>query len=204
MNIEGTLCRLRAPESGDLDAMYGWENDTDVWRASGTTAPFSRHILSRLIDEQQFDIYATRQLRLVIETRPEIDVLRLGPDDCGRCNGKADDSATADNGVGACAAEAVGAVDLFEFDPQNLRAGVGILVAAPYRRQGYAADALLATERYVREVLHLHQLWCGIADDNMASLRLFRRAGYMQCGVRRHWLLTPDGWRNEILMQKIL
>ena len=68
MNIEGRICRLRALEPSDLDVMYGWENDTDVWRVSGTLAPFSRHVLSRLIDEQQFDIYATRQMRLVIES----------------------------------------------------------------------------------------------------------------------------------------
>ena len=126
MNIEGKRVTLRALEIEDLDAMYGWENDMSVWRVSGSIAPFPRNILSRLIDEQQFDIYATRQMRLVIE-----------------CN---------KDGV------AVGAVDLFEFDPQNRRAGIGVIVAPPYRRQGFAADALLCIERYAREVLHLHQL----------------------------------------------
>ena len=67
MNIEATICRLRALEPEDLELMYGWENDMQIWRVSGTVAPFSRHVLSRLIEEQQFDIYATRQMRLVIE-----------------------------------------------------------------------------------------------------------------------------------------
>lgn len=172
MNIEGTICRLRALEPEDLDLMYGWENDTEVWRVSGTVAPFSRHTLSRLIDEQRFDIYATRQLRLVIE-------------------------ATKDD-------TAVGAVDLFEFDPQNLRAGVGIIVAPPYRRRGLAADALRTLERYAVEVLRLHQLWCSVGADNKASLALFAKAGYTECGRRREWILTPDGAIDEVLMQKIL
>ena len=171
MNIEGNLCRLRALEPEDLDAMYGWENDTDSWRVSGTVAPFSRHVLSRLIDEQQFDIYATRQMRLVIESRE---------------------------------GEAVGAVDLFEFDPLNRRAGVGIIVAPPYRKQGYALDALLTLERYVREMLRMHQLWCSIGADNEASLALFKRAGYAECGRRKEWLLTQTGVIDEVLMQKIL
>ena len=85
MNIEATICRLRALEPEDLELMYGWENDMQIWRVSGTVAPFSRHVLSRLIEEQQFDIYATRQMRLVIEHD----------------------------------GQAVGAVDLFEFDPHN-------------------------------------------------------------------------------------
>lgn len=171
MNIEGNLCRLRALEPEDLDAMYGWENDTDSWRVSGTVAPFSRHVLSRLIDEQQFDIYATRQMRLVIET----------PD-----------------------GSAVGAVDMFEFDPQNLRAGVGIIVAPPYRKQGYAQDALQMLERYVRDVLRMHQLWCSVGADNEASLTLFKKAGYAECGRRKEWILTPNGAIDEVLMQKIL
>ena len=171
MNIEGNLCRLRALEPEDLDAMYGWENDTDSWRVSGTVAPFSRHVLSRLIDEQQFDIYATRQMRLVIET----------PD-----------------------GSAVGAVDMFEFDPQNLHAGVGIIVAPPYRNQGFALDALQTLERYVRDVLRMHQLWCSVGADNDASLALFRKAGYTECGRRKEWLLTSTGAIDVVLMQKIL
>ena len=171
MNIEGNLCRLRALEPEDLDAMYGWENDTDSWRVSGTVAPFSRHVLSRLIDEQQFDIYATRQMRLVIES---LD------------------------------GSAVGAVDMFEFDPQNLRAGVGIIVASPYRKQGFALAALQTLERYVRDVLRMHQLWCSVGADNEASIALFKKAGYAECGYRKEWILTPNGAIDEVLMQKIL
>ncbi|MBE6203892.1 MAG: GNAT family N-acetyltransferase [Rikenellaceae bacterium] len=172
MNIEGTVCRLRALEIEDIEAMYGWENDTEVWRVSGSVAPFSRNVLRRLIDEQQFDIYATRQMRLVIEC--------------------------------ATSGEAVGAVDLFEFDPHHRRAGVGIIVAPPYRRQGYALDALLTLERYVKEVLMLHQLWCSAGADNKASLSLFAKAGYAECGRRREWILSTDGATDEVLMQKIL
>ncbi|MBQ3212774.1 MAG: GNAT family N-acetyltransferase [Alistipes sp.] len=172
MNIEGKISTLRALEPEDLDAMYGWENDTDSWRVSGTVAPFSRHILSRLLDEQQFDIYATRQMRLVVERKS--------------------DSIT------------VGAVDMFEFDPQNLRAGVGIIIAPPYRKQGFALDALQSLERYVRDVLRMHQLWCSVGADNKASLALFQKAGYTECGRRKEWLLTSNGAIDEVLMQKIL
>lgn len=150
--------------------MYRWENDTELWRVSGTTAPFSRHLLMRLIEEQQYDIYATRQLRLVVESE----------------------------------GMAVGAVDLFEFDPQNRRAGVGVVIDAAFRRRGLATDALHATERYAREVLHLHQLWCSVTEDNVASLALFRRLGYAECGRRRDWIITPDKAFDEILLQKLL
>ena len=170
MNIEATICRLRALEPEDLELMYGWENDMQIWRVSGTVAPFSRHVLSRLIEEQLFDIYATRQMRLVIEHD----------------------------------GQAVGAVDLFEFDPHNRRAGVGIIVDSQHRAQGLGHDALKALEQYARQTLHLHQLWCSVTVDNEASLKLFRKAGYVECGLRREWILTSDGALDEILMQKIL
>ncbi len=174
MNIEGAICRLRALEPQDIDVMYGWENDTDLWRVSGTMAPFSRHSLMRFIDEQQYDIYASRQQRLIIET--DIDNQPV----------------------------VVGAIDLFDFDPQNLRAGVGIVISAEYRQAGYAKDALRTLATYVKNVLHLHQLWCGIGADNNASIRLFQGAGFVECGCRREWILTADGAIDEILMQKIL
>ena len=174
MNIEGAICRLRALEPQDIDVMYGWENDTDLWRVSGTMAPFSRHSLMRFIEEQQYDIYASRQQRFVIE----VDV-----------DGEA---------------KAVGAIDLFDFDPQNLRAGVGIVISAEYRKLGYAKDALCTLATYAKDVLRMHQLWCSIGADNDASIRLFQGAGFVECGCRREWILTADGAIDEILMQKIL
>ncbi len=74
MNLEGRTTRLRALEPGDIDLMYAWENDTAVWSVSGTLAPFSRHTLERFIQEQQFDMFQTRQQRLVIETLGGIPV----------------------------------------------------------------------------------------------------------------------------------
>ena len=47
MNIEGRTIRLRAVEPGDVDLMYEWENDCDIWPVSGTTEPFSRHQLEQ-------------------------------------------------------------------------------------------------------------------------------------------------------------
>ena len=172
MNLEGRTTRLRALEPGDIDLMYAWENDTAVWSVSGTLAPFSRHTLERFIQEQQFDIFQTRQQRLVIETLGGIPV---------------------------------GALDFFELDPINRRAGIGILIHDDaLRGKGYASDAVETACRYAREVLNLHQLWCNVGSDNAPSRRLFAKAGFAEIGVKRDWLWRPDGYGDEILLQKIL
>ncbi len=59
--------RLRALENKDIDNLYLWENDTEIWSVSETYAPFSRAVLEQFIASQQQDIYAARQVRLVVE-----------------------------------------------------------------------------------------------------------------------------------------
>lgn len=96
---------------------------------------------------------------------------------------------------------AVGCIDVFEFEPAHLRAGIGILIDEPWRRQGFALDSLRLTKEYLFKVLHLHQIFCNIMPDNTASIRLFQKAGFQQCGVKRDWIRTADGWADELMFQ---
>ncbi|MDR1859989.1 MAG: GNAT family N-acetyltransferase [Bacteroidales bacterium] len=99
----------------------------------------------------------------------------------------------------------VGAIDLFDFEPYHLRAGVGILVFEPSdRRHGLAFEALLLLCTYAYNSLGLHQLYANIGADNAASIALFEKAGFSCCGEKREWRRTPDGWQNELLYQRIL
>lgn len=67
MNSQTHHIRLRALEPTDLELLYLWENDPEVWRVSGTLAPVSRERLARFIEEQNYDIYASCHMRLIIE-----------------------------------------------------------------------------------------------------------------------------------------
>ena len=98
----------------------------------------------------------------------------------------------------------VGAIDLFDFDPQNHRAGIGILIAEPSdRRRGYAREALETLMGYCFGVLHLHQLYCNIAAGNDASIKLFTEAGFLECGRKREWLYDGRHYKDELIFQKI-
>lgn len=192
MNIEGRIVRLRAVEPADIDRMYLWENDASVWEVSGTLVPFSRHTLQRFLDEQAYDLLQTRQQRLIIEV-PETD----GRTDGGQMAGRAEQ-------IGR-PMRAVGALDLFELDMFHRRVGIGILIhAAADRSHGYARDAVETVCRHAREVLGLHQVWCHVGASNTASLRLFAACGFRETGRKRDWLRTPEGWQDEVLLQRIL
>lgn len=69
LNIDAGICRLRALEPSDIELMYIMENDPEVWRVSGTLAPISRERIAAFIEEQNYDIYATKQMRLVIDVQ---------------------------------------------------------------------------------------------------------------------------------------
>ena len=99
----------------------------------------------------------------------------------------------------------VGAIDLFDFEPYHLRAGVGILIHNTENRlRGYASDALEAISSYALEVLGMKQLYANISADNTNSVNLFIKAGFQQAGLKKNWLKTSKGWKDEYLYQKIL
>ena len=56
-------------EPEDCGAMYRWENDTSLWSLGDTTRPFSREALRGFIAGASQDIYAARQVRLIIAPR---------------------------------------------------------------------------------------------------------------------------------------
>ncbi len=98
----------------------------------------------------------------------------------------------------------LGAVDLFDFDPQHRRTGIGILIADPSdRRQGYAREALETVMAYCFEVLHLHQVYCNISAGNKASIKLFKDMGFEECGRKKDWLYNGSSFDDELLYQKI-
>lgn len=68
-NVETTMpvVRLRAMEPEDLDALYRIENDRDVWDAGENNVPYSRYILHDYIANASADIYADKQVRMVVE-----------------------------------------------------------------------------------------------------------------------------------------
>lgn len=97
----------------------------------------------------------------------------------------------------------VGAIDLFDFDPNHRRAGVGILISPEHRGKGLAKNALDTITKYCFEVLNTHQLFCNIPANNTPSHKLFKSCGFTEIGRKKEWLRTPQGWIDEIMYQKI-
>ncbi len=174
MLLQNELLNLRALEPTDLELLFNWENNTDIWNVSNTLAPFSKYILHQYIENSHRDLFESKQLRLIIELKDNLTN------------------------------EPIGTIDLFDIDFYHKRAGIGILIAeAKNRNKGYALTALKILHNYCYKHLALSQLYCNIDDDNHPSLQLFEKAGYKITGTRKMWKKTPTGWKDVFFLQHL-
>ncbi len=60
---------LRAVEPEDMEVMYEMENDPSMWDISNFTVPYSRYVLRQYIEGSQCDVFADKQLRLMIVSK---------------------------------------------------------------------------------------------------------------------------------------
>lgn len=180
MQLVGELIQLRALEPTDLNQLYKWENDSSIWSVSGTLVPFSKFVLEEFVTQVHQDIYTNKQLRLMIDLKyfEESD----------------EDETT----------RSIGCVDLFDFDPKNKRAGIGILIADKADRgRGYATEALHLIIDYGFEILDLHQIYSNIRVENESSVALFKRAGFEVTGLKQDWIYEQGKFYDEYTLQLI-
>lgn len=99
---------------------------------------------------------------------------------------------------------AIGLIDLFDFDPKNNRAGIGILIKnTDNRNQGIGTEALGLLINYAFYNLNLNQLYANIDTQNIGSLKLFTNFGFQKIGVKKQWNLVNGVYKDEALFQLI-
>lgn len=100
--------------------------------------------------------------------------------------------------------EAIGLIDLFDFDPKNNRAGIGIVIASESNRNlGAGTQALQLVINYAFNKLQLHQLYANVGSDNTNSLQLFTKFGFQKIGTKKDWIKVNNIYKDEFLFQLI-
>jgi diamine N-acetyltransferase len=169
--LENNTILLRALEPEDLDDLYRWENDSNLWKYGSTIAPYSKFSLRDYLINSMNDLVQCKQLRLIA--------------------------------VDKITGKSMGTVDLYDYDPLNLRAGIGILLDPVYRNKGFGKEILKLVKEYAFQVLHLNQLFAHIPERNIVSFKLFIACGYVPCGLLKAWRKTTDGFENVYVMQLV-
>ena len=169
------MIALRKIEPTDLPFLYQWENDASAWADGANHNPLSQQDLREYISSTTGDIYKDGQLRLVIQSVSE-----------SVCTLSAQRSVSPQDGL------TIGCVDLFDFDPRNRRAALGMYIASEYRGKGVGHEALKQLEDYAFVFLHLRCLYAVIAQKNTACSAIFEHAGYIPSSPLKNWTLESD------------
>lgn len=98
----------------------------------------------------------------------------------------------------------IGLIDLFDFDPKNKRAGIGIVISDEKNRNtGFGSEALKVLIDYAFSTLNLRQLYCNILSDNQNSINIFLKHNFKQIGIKKDWIFEGVNYKDEILFQLI-
>lgn len=100
--------------------------------------------------------------------------------------------------------QAIGTIDLYDFDPGNQRAFVGILIDSKFGHRGYGSRVLQLIADYARNIIGMHQLVAIVPEHNTHSLRLFNKCGYTPIATLPSWLRFGNTRQNATLFQFIL
>lgn len=162
---------LRAPEPGDIDVLYVWENDPEVWTCGTTLVPFSKYILSKYLESAHLEIFETHQLRLMIGLKKSHNRL-IGTIDLFDYDAYHNRA-----GIGILIADKT------------------------EQRKGYATQALRLVIDYCFKILGLNQLYCNVEFNNEPSIKLFVKEGFEIVGLKKSWTRRGTTYVDEYLLQ---
>lgn len=98
----------------------------------------------------------------------------------------------------------LGMIDIFDLEPKDRRAAIGILIAKEEdRRKGFGAEVIAMVCDYCFSHLGLHQVYANVTVDNLASINLFEKSRFTKVGVKKEWVLINGQFKDEILYQLI-
>lgn len=99
---------------------------------------------------------------------------------------------------------AIGLIDLFDFDPNHRRAGVGIIIAdKKNRNSGFGYEALQLLINYSFKQLQLHQIYANIDTKNSESIQLFSKFDFKMVGIKKDWMYLNNSYQDEAVYQLI-
>ncbi len=175
------MIKLRKIEPSDLPFLYQWENDADAWTAGNTHNPLSQQDLRAYIASTTGDIYRDGQLRLIIVSQGEK----------AKSQTENELSPTQQN-PNPSTSTTIGCIDLFDFDPRNRRAALGMYISPEARGKGVGKEALRLIEQYAFGFLHLRVLYAVISTQNETCTTIFKQAGYLPSSTLPNWTLESD------------
>lgn len=94
----------------------------------------------------------------------------------------------------------LGSVTLDNIRRGPVQAGtVGYWMGAPFARQGYMREAVLAVVHYAFNTLDISRIESACLPENVASRGVLEKCGFKYEGVAQSYLQINGRWRNHVL-----
>ena len=100
--------------------------------------------------------------------------------------------------------EVVGMVDFMNFDPRHLRAELGIVIKKEFCGKGFATSAIRHLQQYAKNILHLHQIYAIVAENNENAVRMLKAVGFQGDKLIKGWLNEGGAYRDAYFFQSFL
>lgn len=93
----------------------------------------------------------------------------------------------------------IGNIKIGPIHPVHRFAGVGIIIGEKsYWGQGFATEAIKLITDYAFDKLNLHKLIAGCYVNNQASIKAFRKAGFIEEGLMRKQYFYNGKWVDGV------
>ena len=94
----------------------------------------------------------------------------------------------------------VGNIGLWGARPKDRCATIGIALGRDHIGRGYGTDAMRVIVDYGFRELSLHRIQLDVAPFNLAGVRAYEKAGFVEEGRRRQSVWHDGRWYDEVMM----
>lgn len=94
----------------------------------------------------------------------------------------------------------IGKITLFQINEQNRRAEVGYLLNRRYWGKGYMTEAMACVVSWAFDELELHRIEADTDPENLPSLALLDRFGFIREGLFRDRWYVHGKWHDSIML----
>lgn len=92
----------------------------------------------------------------------------------------------------------IGVITLSKFDYKNRGAEIGYWIGKRYWGQGIMSEAARLIVKFSFRKLKLHKIYASLFEENIASRRVLKKAGFKLEGKIRESRFRYRRWRNEV------
>lgn len=96
----------------------------------------------------------------------------------------------------------VGRCGIIRLDWKNRVAELGIMIGTPYRRRGYASEAMALLCDFCFREMNLHKLKVSVFDFNEGAIRCYEKNGFVREGVLRGEMWRDGAYRDVVLLAR--